>query len=279
MIVRKYKKFFVLVLFCLSISFLFNCVAQNDRMLKLEQEITEVQRQLLQLQQADEQKKAILNQLVQKLDVMLKTITRSNADMSTEVSSLLTEIRAVQGELENNAQKINILMNHLNAISGSTGTLSTYAEITPTANPVLSYQTIPPFEGTAQSTELRFDEDKLYQNAYKNYLSGKYSFAIEGFKNFLQNFPNSSLADNAQYWSGECYYSQDQFHQALDEFYQLTQKYPTGDKVPAAMLKIGLCYLELQRPKQAKDVFDQLIHLYPTSNEAIQANEKLKLLE
>ena len=275
----KYTSTYLLV--CLSMCLILNCVPQTDKMVKLEEDIAEVKRQLAALQQADQQKQTLLNQLIQKLDSVLTTITRSNADMSSEVTTLFSEIRALQGELETNAHKINLLMKHLDELSGSKSQSQTDSGLftpTPQSDIPGRQEAIPPMVPTSQSSDIQFDEERLYQNAYKNYLSGKYSLAIDSFKNFLQAFPSSQLADNAQYWIGECYYSQNLYRPALSEFTQLTQTYSSGDKIPAAMLKMGLCYLELQLPKQAKETFEALVKQYPNSTEAFQANEKLKLL-
>lgn len=257
------------------------CSAQSKQMITLEHEISEIKRQIIQLQRSDQERLVLLNKLLQKLEGMLKTVTRSNAEMSSEVNTLLAEIRSLQGEMGNNAHKINLLLSRLNSVSGTSGRKQVSPQPPPSSTQTTyTYQDKPP-ESQPDSgfSEVQYDEDKLYRLAYGKYLHGDYALAINGFKSFLENFPNSPLADNARYWTGESNYSQKQFRRALDEFYQLIKSYPSGDKVPAAMLKIGLCYVELQRPGLAKETFEKLIQQFPTSIESIHANEKLKLLQ
>ena len=63
---------------------------------------------------------------------------------------------------------------------------------------------------------------------------GIYDLAVESFKLYRQQFPESPLADNALYWIGECHYSQRMFEEAIDAFDELILTYPQGDKAAAA---------------------------------------------
>ena len=67
------------------------------------------------------------------------------------------------------------------------------------------------------------------------------------FKQFLVTFPDSELADNAQYWLAESYYASQQFEQALADFEVVINDYPRSRKVPDALLKMGYCNYELKR--------------------------------
>ncbi len=87
--------------------------------------------------------------------------------------------------------------------------------------------------------------------AYNDYLKGNYDLAVESFKLYRQQFPESPLADNALYWIGECHYSQRKFEEAIDAFDELILTYPQGDKAAAAHLKKGLSFIELGRKPEA----------------------------
>ena len=77
---------------------------------------------------------------------------------------------------------------------------------------------------------------EAYSMAYNDYLKGNYDLAIESFKLYRSQFPDSPLADNALYWIGECRYSQLKFEEAVDAFDELILTYPQGDKAAAAHL-------------------------------------------
>jgi len=119
----------------------------------------------------------------------------------------------------------------------------------------------------------------IYDNAYLDLNRGNYSLALLGFRDYLSKSPDSELADNAQYWIGECYYAQRDFRKAIEEFSVVEQGHPKGDKVPAAMLKIAYSKLQLEDRAGARQELRDLIGRFPNSDEAAQARTKLSSLE
>ncbi|HHF42632.1 MAG TPA: tetratricopeptide repeat protein, partial [Candidatus Aminicenantes bacterium] len=55
---------------------------------------------------------------------------------------------------------------------------------------------------------------EIFNMAREDYLKGHYDLAIEGFRIYLANFPESPLADNASYWIGESLFSQGKYEEA-----------------------------------------------------------------
>jgi tol-pal system protein YbgF len=106
-----------------------------------------------------------------------------------------------------------------------------------------------------------------------------YRAAIARFRDFLKKHPKSKLANNAQYWIGECYYALRDFDQAIVEFDAVRSKYPQGEKVPAALLKQGYAFAELGEKVNARLVLQELVEKYPQSQEAAKAKIRLKALE
>src|SRR5215470_854132 len=82
-------------------------------------------------------------------------------------------------------------------------------------------------------------EQAVYSQAFDALKAGSYSIAITGFKDFLGNYPQSSLADSAQYWLGEAYRVNHDYDSAVGSFRTLLKKWPDSQKAPDAMLKLG----------------------------------------
>ncbi len=120
---------------------------------------------------------------------------------------------------------------------------------------------------------------EVYDTAYSDYLKGSFDLAIEGFKMYLEQFPESPLADNSLFWIGECYFSQEKYKEAINHFNDFIINYPTGDKLPSVYLKKGICLMELGENEEAASVFKRLISKFPLEEEARIAREKLKELE
>jgi len=119
------------------------------------------------------------------------------------------------------------------------------------------------------------DPEAMYQAAYSDIAAGRYSLARESFQTYLKNFPDTEVADNAQYWIGECNYVTGDFAGAIAEFDKVVKNYPKGDKVPAALLKMGISYGRLKNTDEATKYYKMLIQKYPKSPEAAAAKERL----
>ncbi len=119
---------------------------------------------------------------------------------------------------------------------------------------------------------------EAYSVAYNDYLKGNYDLAIDSFKLYRQQFPESPLADNALYWIGECRYSQKKFEEAIDAFDELIVAYPQGDKAAAAHLKKGLSFIELGRKPEALAALKLLVAKYPLEEESRIAQDKIREL-
>lgn len=132
--------------------------------------------------------------------------------------------------------------------------------------------------GKPQTQVVTIPAQEMYNNAYGDYLKGNYELAIESFRLFLQQYPNTPLSDNALYWIGECYYSQGKYDEAIEAFNELLLSYPSGDKVPAAYLKKGMSQLNLGKKDEAIATFKLLLNKYPSQEESRLAQQKLKEL-
>jgi tol-pal system protein YbgF len=122
------------------------------------------------------------------------------------------------------------------------------------------------------------DPLQTYQAAYRDYQRGNFDLAIDGFRDFLEQSPDSDLADNAAYWIGESLFSQKKYREAIAQFDSVVTKYPKSDKVPGALLKKGYAYINSNERAQGIVQLQYVLHEHPRSQEASLARQKLKQL-
>lgn len=115
----------------------------------------------------------------------------------------------------------------------------------------------------------------LYRSALDSFTRENFQGAVLEFEEFVANHSDHDLADNAQYWIGECYYAQKKFEQAVIEFGRVEKYYSAGNKAPAALLKKGLALKELGRDQEARAVLEDVIGKYPASDEAEVSGKRL----
>jgi tol-pal system protein YbgF len=120
---------------------------------------------------------------------------------------------------------------------------------------------------------------RLYRRSYEALRLGKHDEAADGFREFLRHYTAHDLADNAQYWLGECYYDLKDFTSAVREFRRVVERFPHGNKVPDALLKVGYSYLALGSVDAGKQTLEQLIRSYPRHETAVLATARLAELE
>jgi tol-pal system protein YbgF len=119
--------------------------------------------------------------------------------------------------------------------------------------------------------------EDVYSAAYGSFERQEYGQAISRFEEYIAAFPQTELADNAQYWIGECYYAQKDYKQALREFDKVEKNFPKGNKIPDAKFKKALSSRELGNRDDAARELREVISRYPDSQAAIMASEKLRI--
>ena len=118
-----------------------------------------------------------------------------------------------------------------------------------------------------------------YQAAFELLKEERYEQAGMAFQQFLVTYPDSELADNAQYWLAESHYVTQNFDRALTEFQTVIDTYPRSRKVPDALLKMGYCNYELKSWEDARASLARVQADYPETTAARLAGQRLKRME
>jgi tol-pal system protein YbgF len=114
----------------------------------------------------------------------------------------------------------------------------------------------------------------LYDRGYTLYHQGRLVDAEASFQRFLQANPGSELADNAQYWIGECRYARNDFKGALAAFRETVERFPRGNKVADAMLKAGQSLEALGDIEGARVTYREVARRFPGTLAAGAAEER-----
>jgi tol-pal system protein YbgF len=116
---------------------------------------------------------------------------------------------------------------------------------------------------------------ELYTQAYADYARGNYDLAIQEYTDYLRNYPDTDLSDNAQYWIGECQYSKQKYPEAIAAWDELFRQYPSSDKLPDARYKKGMALERLGRRSQALLEYRYVADRFPNSEAGRKARERL----
>jgi len=125
----------------------------------------------------------------------------------------------------------------------------------------------------------KLKELELYETSMAFFREGKLEQAMDGFKNFLKEYPKSDRSDNAQFWIGECYMALRQYEQAILAYQEVIKKFPKGNKVPNAMLRQAVAFLEIKDKTSSSLLLKKIIKQFPKSSEAKIAQTKLNTIK
>jgi tol-pal system protein YbgF len=120
------------------------------------------------------------------------------------------------------------------------------------------------------------DCQKIYNAAYSDMVKERYDMAINGYRNYIDNCSNTALADNAQYFIGEAYFSMKQYEKAQKAFESMITDYPTSEKMAAAKLKLGRALYEQRQKSKARSYFEDVAKNYIGTDEAQEASKMLE---
>ncbi|HEU5338657.1 MAG TPA: tol-pal system protein YbgF [Sulfuricaulis sp.] len=199
------------------------------------------------------------------------------ADLLQQLESLQTELRRLRGQVELQNNEIERLKARQRDLLADIDRRVSELERRPSV--VSGSETVPTAEITTSSVAggvaSAAQEQQAYEAAFNLMKQGHYDRATKGFRDFLTQYPQSALRDNAQYWLGEAYYVVRDFRKALTEFTRLMNEYPKSLKAPDALLKIGYSHYELGDRAKARDALNQVIARYPGQPAAKSAEQRL----
>ena len=140
------------------------------------------------------------------------------------------------------------------------------------------------YSETSSSTNVAFnsntpidDYEITYKDALQLFNEHRYRDAVSQFYALLQINPRHKLADNCQYWIGECYYAQGKYYQAIAEFNKVAA-FDAADKKDDAQLMLGLCFLKVGEKNAAQTEFNWLIGAFANSEYVNKAYHYLRRL-
>ena len=249
------------------------------------------------------------------LAIILSTqVSAQEAELSTtailviQVQELQDEVRTLRGQLEEQARELENLKRRQrdqyldldqrlsdmrnNQPVASTGqlrgsassqrpTVSPAVEDTPEVRaPMESQSKVTPIgqpQAQIQSAAATAAEEKAaYDQAFQALKELRYADAAEDFQAFVDVYPSSEYADNAQYWLGESYYVTRNYDIALKAFQDLMDRYPDSTKVPDALLKVGYTHYELEQWDSSRAALTQVQESYPDTTLARLAESRLR---
>jgi TolA-binding protein len=262
-----------------AVALLVGCAPEGAAPL-LREDLNQLRADLLRVEQEVQRSRSTLLTEIQATDrrtaQTLTELQRGLARLGTRLDDLGRETGQLQGRVDELRRRVDTLALQFDAV----GAPAAGGNAGPAPAPATVAQRPPPPPTQASD---------LYQTAYIDFTRGHYNLAIAAFREYLRLYPSTALAEKAQYWIGESYFSLARAHQArgepdqvvqdleraVQEFRRLVVAYPRGDRVPAALYKEALALSELGQVQLAQARLQFLADQFPSTEEAARARDEL----
>ena len=260
----------------LALALLGGCASSSD-VERLQARISELQDELAGMKRTTAGKEEVQD-VNQKIAEQTETLLKSNATLVAKVDQIEQRIENVQGSIEQTNYRIDRIVQQITQQQAEIDALKSQAASgAPVSSPAPSTPIISEVPVPAPQTST-VNPMELYRSSYLDYQKGNFDLAIQGFRDFLVQNPNTDLADNAAYWIGESLFSQKKYPEAIAQFDAVVNSYPKSDKVPGALLKKGYAYINLGERAQGIVQLQYVVHEHPSSQEASLARQRLRQL-
>jgi tol-pal system protein YbgF len=260
---------------------------KREDILSIQRDVAQLQDQVRQLQKSQDDQVAALKMLVQQaieasgrtssaLATLQQNVTEQfnqqqgklvapMATLGTKVDQMADEFRPIRESVAGLASRLGQLDAKLTDISSAVRTLST-----PPPPPAPTVATNEPPPGVSA--------ESLYQNAFRDYSSGKDDLAMQEFTDYLKYFSDTENAPSAQYYMGQIYDRAKQYEDAAKAFDAVLERFPENPKSPDALYMKGVDLMKAGQRTEAGAEFQDFIKRYPNHDLAAKARAHLREL-
>jgi len=222
----------------------------------------------------------------------IRVLQKNQADAAAVDEQLSATLAAIEGKLDEYNTRMNQLSERLDSsetaltdrmtvLSDQVNDMGTGTRMTP-PRPVQAPPVTAPelptqsTEQTVQEPTLESAASQVYHGAYTAYVNGDFDTAIAGFSKYIETYPKTELADMAQFWVAESFFSLGEFETALQEYNKVIEQFPKSDKVPDAYLGKADAFRAVDRQIEAMDHLKYVVEHFPDSAAAQKAKQELQ---
>jgi len=133
---------------------------------------------------------------------------------------------------------------------------------------------------TAPRLQSNSEYATYYQDALDDVYGKRFDQAIVKFQDLLRqsdSYNSDNLADNAQYWIGECNFALGNYQVAIAEFERVFA-FDNNNKIDDAQFMIGITYLKAGDPRLAQLELSNLLAFYQESEYITRAEREFLAL-
>ena len=284
--------------------------AVSKEMLQLQEDVSQLLQGQQSMRSAIDGNNASMHTLIQqqldainsmnaKMNDLQKSVGEATANDSSKIDTMTSQTQGISDNLQDVQARVGKLAAQMNEIQGSLQSIDgrlaggatpsmapASAPVGPgpssNAGPSTDPAATAPAPAPASSRALNgmpgIASDTLYQNALRDFTTGKYDLSHQEFSDYVKNYGSTDLASNAQFYQGEISYAQGDYKDAVAQYNVVLNNYPQSYKLAASLLKKGMAELELGMKATGARDLKEGGRRFPGTDESRRASAKLKEL-
>ena len=216
------------------------------------------------------------------LGLLLSGCIASERDMSTlklqmqQLNETLATMQSNQAEL---ASRMDELNQNLSVSNENLSQLDTQLfDLSSKLDDITAaVKNAPAAENTEQKQALLPSD--IFNEAKGHLNKQAYDMAVEGFKLYIDKYPDGENIQQAYIYLGDAYSEQGQAKPAAIAYATVLQKFPKSKLIPTARLKYARSIIPLGKTEEAKRYLNSVVQDFARSPEARLAKEELAKLK
>jgi TolA-binding protein len=270
---------------------------KKEDIVAIQRDLANLEDQVKQLQRAQDEKMAALQQMLQQsvdasghvntgLAAVQKEIDAKLGDQQTKlvaplatlgakIDQMADDLRSTSVNIADLVRKVDKLNARLDDVSNAMRSMQAPPQAPPPAGatgvPGVPGGTAPQSQVPAVSSEV------AWQNAFRDYSTGKQELAMQEFNDIVKNYPGTDTAASAQYYIGYLYFNAQQYEDAVKAF-DVLLTFNENSKTQDALYYKGVALLKAGHNTLAADTLKEFLRRYPTNEHGDQAKKDLRLL-
>jgi len=257
--------------------------AASKEIIQLQTQVQTLSDQVARMQQSMDERMGVLRNLVEQSTDSVNKMSTAVSDMQrrsqTEATDTNQRLEQVSGQIQSLHDTVDELKARLAKITKQLDDMQQGGQnLLPPQPGMAMAPGGASTGGGANPANSAPPPDVLYNNALRDYNSGKYDLSSQEFGDYMKYYSNTDRAADAQFYLADIEYRQGNFETAVKNYDKVLEQYPGGQKAPSAQLKKGYALLELGQKEAGVRELNSLIARYPRSAEAAQARDRLRRL-
>jgi TolA-binding protein len=268
-----------LLLFALCASHTAAAADTKSQLIQIQTQLQLMQDNMSRMQQSFDERMGVMKDLLtQQIDNvnkmgttvqnLQKTLGQQTSDAGSKEDQISGQVQALHDAVDELKARLAKVSKQLDDMQTAQQNISTPSTGQPGGGPGDAANNVPQAP----------PPDQLYNDGLRDYNANKNALASQEFAQNLQDYGNTDMTGNGQFYLGEIAYRQGNFAGAVQAYNKVLDQYPGGNKTAAAQLKKGYALLELGQRDAGVQELRSLISRYPKSPEALQARDRLTKL-